>query len=80
MRLTSSTVDIPEWVMVPSSVLGEAFQIGRVISSWRNTVQVLFAQPDGSTLLGQYTIIKHQFSEPSLSDWLAFAQLNGDFT
>ena len=71
-------VDIPPFVVIPTSVLGADRSIGAVRSCWRNTVQVLFYGIDGKTHLGQYTILSHQFSAPKPTDWDSHKKVWGD--
>lgn len=76
-----ATVDIPEWVMIPGSEIGDRNVhplVGHVIEIWRNNVKVEWFGTDGATHIGIYGLLRNSFLEPDLSDWIRYAQILGD--
>lgn len=70
-------MEIPDWVLVPTSEIGGSVLIGKVVETWRDRIKVSFADKE-TTRVGIYTPSKHIFIEPTTEQWVKYAKYNGD--
>lgn len=52
--------------------MGPEFLIGKIVTTWRNNVQVRWWGADGNPHYAIYRVGPHTFLEPSDADWHAY--------